>query len=180
MSSTEVQRDPVVCGLVLVLLCSSVLHIACGGTVVVHQLYWGPAVPFILCSSTRGCPITESLTQLDPVPMHEQRKEQNSIHPSRAVCVSGSQIHTLSNMSYWLLSEHRHWCWCPPCHPQAAAGKLSVDGLLQMSSSELQDTMRRLGSNSEDRSRLTAALSCLKSANETGEQPSCFYVVHQT
>ncbi|XP_029301595.1 kinase suppressor of Ras 1-like isoform X2 [Cottoperca gobio] len=52
---------------------------------------------------------------------------------------------------------------------KAAAGKLSVDVLLQNSSSELQDTMRRLGSNSEDCSRLTAALSCLKSANETGE-----------
>ncbi|XP_041796352.1 kinase suppressor of Ras 1-like isoform X2 [Chelmon rostratus] len=38
-----------------------------------------------------------------------------------------------------------------------------------MSSSELQDMMRRLGSNSEDRSRFTAALSCLKSANETGD-----------
>lgn len=57
---------------------------------------------------------------------------------------------------------------CLPCPLQAAAGKLSVDGLLQMSSSELQDTMRRLGSNSEDCSRLTAALSCLKSADETG------------
>uniref|UniRef100_A0A3B4WJ05 Kinase suppressor of ras 1b n=1 Tax=Seriola lalandi dorsalis TaxID=1841481 RepID=A0A3B4WJ05_SERLL len=58
----------------------------------------------------------------------------------------------------------------PPCLLQAAAGKLSVDRLLQMSSSELQDTMRRLGSNSEDCSRLTAALSCLKSADETGSQ----------
>ncbi|XP_008274586.1 kinase suppressor of Ras 1-like isoform X2 [Stegastes partitus] len=38
-----------------------------------------------------------------------------------------------------------------------------------MSSSELQNTMRRLSSNSEDHSRLTAALSCLKSANETGD-----------
>uniref|UniRef100_A0A3B4V850 Kinase suppressor of ras 1 n=1 Tax=Seriola dumerili TaxID=41447 RepID=A0A3B4V850_SERDU len=56
------------------------------------------------------------------------------------------------------------------CLLQAAAGKLSVDRLLQMSSSELQDTMRRLGSNSEDCSRLTAALSCLKSADETGSQ----------
>uniref|UniRef100_UPI0037E94712 kinase suppressor of Ras 1-like isoform X1 n=2 Tax=Semicossyphus pulcher TaxID=241346 RepID=UPI0037E94712 len=55
----------------------------------------------------------------------------------------------------------------------AAAGKLSVDGLLQMSSCELQETMRRLGSNSEDRSRLTAALSCLKSANDTGDPGSC-------
>ncbi|KAM7413764.1 hypothetical protein PAMA_020910 [Pampus argenteus] len=51
---------------------------------------------------------------------------------------------------------------------EAAAGKLSVDRLLQMSTSELQDTMRRLGSNSEDRSRLTAALSCLKSTTEIG------------
>ncbi|KAI3354691.1 hypothetical protein L3Q82_019182 [Scortum barcoo] len=58
---------------------------------------------------------------------------------------------------------------CPqPPSESAAAGKLSVDGLLQMSSSELQDTMRRLGSNSEDRSHLTATLSCVKSVNETG------------
>ncbi|XP_059187031.1 kinase suppressor of Ras 1-like isoform X2 [Centropristis striata] len=49
-----------------------------------------------------------------------------------------------------------------------AVAEFSVDGLLQNSSSELQDMMRRLGSNSEDRSRLTAALSCLKSPNETG------------
>uniref|UniRef100_A0A3Q3BL61 Kinase suppressor of ras 1b n=1 Tax=Haplochromis burtoni TaxID=8153 RepID=A0A3Q3BL61_HAPBU len=55
------------------------------------------------------------------------------------------------------------------CVMQAAAGKLSVDSLLQMSSSELQDMMRRLSSNSEDRSRLTTALSCLKSVNETGD-----------
>ncbi|XP_078140207.1 kinase suppressor of Ras 1-like isoform X1 [Centroberyx gerrardi] len=54
---------------------------------------------------------------------------------------------------------------------QAVAGKLSVDVLLQMSNSELQDTMRRLGSNSEECSRLTAALSCLKSATETGDDP---------
>ncbi|XP_075993772.1 kinase suppressor of Ras 1-like isoform X2 [Genypterus blacodes] len=55
-----------------------------------------------------------------------------------------------------------------PGFRQAAAGNLSVDVLLQMSNSELQDTMRRLGSSSEDQSRLTAALSCLKSATERG------------
>lgn len=54
----------------------------------------------------------------------------------------------------------------------ARAEKLSVDGLQQMSSSELQNTMRRLSSNSEDHSRLTAALSCLKSAHETGDDLS--------
>ncbi|XP_035810346.1 kinase suppressor of Ras 1-like isoform X2 [Amphiprion ocellaris] len=55
---------------------------------------------------------------------------------------------------------------------KARAEKLSVDGLQQMSSPELKNTMRRLSSNSEDHSRLTAALSCLKSANETGDDPS--------
>uniref|UniRef100_A0A8C4DJ92 Kinase suppressor of ras 1b n=1 Tax=Dicentrarchus labrax TaxID=13489 RepID=A0A8C4DJ92_DICLA len=45
--------------------------------------------------------------------------------------------------------------------------------LLQMSSSELQDTMRRLGSNSEDRSRLTAALSCLKRGDPRPDLGSC-------
>ncbi|XP_013770666.1 kinase suppressor of Ras 1-like isoform X2 [Pundamilia nyererei] len=63
----------------------------------------------------------------------------------------------------WLLTAD-----LTPQFIQAAAGKLSVDSLLQMSSSELQDMMRRLSSNSEDRSRLTTALSCLKSVNETG------------
>ncbi|XP_039640636.1 kinase suppressor of Ras 1-like isoform X2 [Perca fluviatilis] len=66
----------------------------------------------------------------------------------------------------WLLTAD-----LTPQFIQAAAGKLSVDGLLQNSSSELQDMMRRMGSNSEDRSRLTAALSCLKSANDTGVGP---------
>lgn len=43
-----------------------------------------------------------------------------------------------------------------------------MDGLLSMSNSELQDAMRRLGSNTEDHCRLTAALSCLKSSTEAG------------
>ncbi|XP_068440580.1 kinase suppressor of Ras 1-like isoform X2 [Clinocottus analis] len=61
------------------------------------------------------------------------------------------------------------WTQREICTSEAAAGKLLVDGLLHSSSSELQDNMRRLGSNSEDRSRLTAALSCLKSANDAGD-----------
>nr|XP_046244045.1 kinase suppressor of Ras 1-like isoform X2 [Scatophagus argus] len=77
----------------------------------------------------------------------------------------------------WLLTAD-----LAPQFIQAAVGKLSVDGLLQMSSSELKDTMRRLGSNSEDHSRLTSALSCLKSANETGgdtRPDSCSSEPHQ-
>ncbi|XP_073338017.1 kinase suppressor of Ras 1-like isoform X2 [Pagrus major] len=82
-------------------------------------------------------------------------------------------------LEYWLLTAD-----LTPQFIQAAAGKLSEDRLLQMSSSELQDKMRRLGSNSDDRSRLTAALSCLKSANETGDDlgpdsGSCSYEPQQ-
>ncbi|KAM9442706.1 kinase suppressor of Ras 1-like isoform 2-T2 [Salvelinus alpinus] len=51
---------------------------------------------------------------------------------------------------------------------QAVPVKLSLDALLQMSSCQVQDTMRRLGSNPEECSRLTVALSCLKNATETG------------
>lgn len=50
----------------------------------------------------------------------------------------------------------------------AAAEELSEDSLPQTPGCELQDTMRRLGSSSEDRSRLTVALSCLKSGNDSG------------
>lgn len=57
----------------------------------------------------------------------------------------------------------------PPPVLQAANGKPSVDGLHQRSNPELQDTMRRLSSNSEDRSRLASALSCLKSTSEAGK-----------
>uniref|UniRef100_A0A3P8W3H0 non-specific serine/threonine protein kinase n=1 Tax=Cynoglossus semilaevis TaxID=244447 RepID=A0A3P8W3H0_CYNSE len=46
--------------------------------------------------------------------------------------------------------------------------ELSLDALLQMTSAQVSDTMRRLGSGSEECARLIAALSCLKSATETG------------
>uniref|UniRef100_A0A8C2CJZ2 Kinase suppressor of ras 1a n=1 Tax=Cyprinus carpio TaxID=7962 RepID=A0A8C2CJZ2_CYPCA len=47
--------------------------------------------------------------------------------------------------------------------------KLSLDALLHMPSSQVKETMRRLGSSSEDCTRLCAALNCLKSASESGE-----------
>uniref|UniRef100_A0A3Q1I429 non-specific serine/threonine protein kinase n=1 Tax=Anabas testudineus TaxID=64144 RepID=A0A3Q1I429_ANATE len=46
--------------------------------------------------------------------------------------------------------------------------KLSLDALLQMTGAQVRDTMRRLGSSSEECARLSAALSCLKSATESG------------
>uniref|UniRef100_A0A3Q3LKN2 non-specific serine/threonine protein kinase n=1 Tax=Labrus bergylta TaxID=56723 RepID=A0A3Q3LKN2_9LABR len=45
---------------------------------------------------------------------------------------------------------------------------LSLDALLQMTGAQVRDTMRRLGSSSEECARLSAALSCLKSATESG------------
>uniref|UniRef100_A0A8C7L2M2 non-specific serine/threonine protein kinase n=3 Tax=Oncorhynchus TaxID=8016 RepID=A0A8C7L2M2_ONCKI len=46
---------------------------------------------------------------------------------------------------------------------EAVPLKLSLDALLQMPGSQVQETVRRLGSTSEECARLTAALSCLKS-----------------
>ncbi|XP_054650337.1 kinase suppressor of Ras 1-like isoform X3 [Dunckerocampus dactyliophorus] len=54
-------------------------------------------------------------------------------------------------------------------YTEAATRKLSADAVLQMAISEVEDTMKRLGSNADDRSRLATALSCLKSPAETGE-----------
>ncbi|XP_029028848.1 kinase suppressor of Ras 1 isoform X3 [Betta splendens] len=51
---------------------------------------------------------------------------------------------------------------------QAVEAKLSLDALLQMTGAQVRDTMRRLGSSSEECGRLSAALSCLKSATESG------------
>lgn len=51
---------------------------------------------------------------------------------------------------------------------QALQAKLSLDALLQMTGAQVRDTMRKLGSSSEECSRLSAALSCLKSATESG------------
>ncbi|XP_056593314.1 kinase suppressor of Ras 1 isoform X1 [Triplophysa dalaica] len=52
---------------------------------------------------------------------------------------------------------------------ETVSKKLSLDALLQMPSSQVQETMRRLGSRSEECTRLCAALNCLKSASESGE-----------
>uniref|UniRef100_A0A9J8DKH3 non-specific serine/threonine protein kinase n=1 Tax=Cyprinus carpio carpio TaxID=630221 RepID=A0A9J8DKH3_CYPCA len=52
---------------------------------------------------------------------------------------------------------------------EAVNVKLSLDALLHMPSSQVKETMRRLGSSSEDCTRLCAALNCLKSASESGE-----------
>nr|XP_055063912.1 kinase suppressor of Ras 2 isoform X2 [Misgurnus anguillicaudatus] len=52
---------------------------------------------------------------------------------------------------------------------EAVSKKLSLDALLQMPSSQVQETMRRLGSSSGECTRLCAALNCLKSASESGE-----------
>lgn len=51
---------------------------------------------------------------------------------------------------------------------QALEAKLSLDALLQMTGAQVRDTMRRLGSSSEECARLIAALSCLRSATESG------------
>ncbi|XP_073674285.1 kinase suppressor of Ras 1 isoform X2 [Garra rufa] len=64
-----------------------------------------------------------------------------------------------------------NWLYTINLRPElikAVPVKLSLDALLQMSSAQVEDTMKRLGSSSEECSRITAALSCLKSATDTG------------
>ncbi|XP_057677815.1 kinase suppressor of Ras 1 isoform X3 [Corythoichthys intestinalis] len=51
---------------------------------------------------------------------------------------------------------------------QVVEAKFSLDALLQMASAQVRDTMKRLGFTSEECARLSAALSCLKSATEAG------------
>ncbi|XP_028856021.1 kinase suppressor of Ras 1 isoform X3 [Denticeps clupeoides] len=51
---------------------------------------------------------------------------------------------------------------------EAVPEQLSLETLLQMSSSQMRETMKKLGTSSEDCSRISAALSCLKSATEQG------------
>ncbi|XP_076842642.1 kinase suppressor of Ras 1 isoform X2 [Brachyhypopomus gauderio] len=52
---------------------------------------------------------------------------------------------------------------------EAVPVKLSLDALLEMPGAQVRETMRRLGSSTEECARLSAALSCLKSATESGE-----------
>ncbi|XP_051971446.1 kinase suppressor of Ras 1-like [Xyrauchen texanus] len=66
--------------------------------------------------------------------------------------------------------------------PKLIEAVLSLDALLQMPSSQVQETMRRLGSSSDECTRLCAALNCLKSASESGEfkEDSCCWFSEPT
>nr|XP_029526595.1 kinase suppressor of Ras 1-like isoform X3 [Oncorhynchus nerka] len=69
--------------------------------------------------------------------------------------------------SYPLLGDWLRTINLRPELIEAVPLKLSLDALLQMPGSQVQETVRRLGSTSEECARLTAALSCLKSATES-------------
>uniref|UniRef100_A0A3B4GN76 non-specific serine/threonine protein kinase n=1 Tax=Pundamilia nyererei TaxID=303518 RepID=A0A3B4GN76_9CICH len=62
----------------------------------------------------------------------------------------------------------RDWLRTINLRPELIEAKLSLDTLLQMTGAQVRDTMRRLGSSSEECGRLGAALSCLRSATESG------------
>ncbi|XP_035391588.1 kinase suppressor of Ras 1 isoform X1 [Electrophorus electricus] len=71
--------------------------------------------------------------------------------------------------SYPRLGDWLHIVNLRPELIEAVPVKLSLDALLQMPGAQVQETMRRLGSSAEECARLSAALSCLKSATESGE-----------
>ncbi|KAK1786032.1 hypothetical protein P4O66_017756, partial [Electrophorus voltai] len=77
---------------------------------------------------------------------------------------------TLALDSYPHLVDWLHTINFRPELIEAVPVKLSLDALLQMSGAQVQETMRRLGSSADECSRITAALSCLKSTTATGRE----------
>ncbi|KAJ3589326.1 hypothetical protein NHX12_010171 [Muraenolepis orangiensis] len=70
--------------------------------------------------------------------------------------------------SYPKLRDWLHTVNLRPELFKAVPVHLSLDDLLQMPGSQVREVMRRLGASAEECQRLTAALSCLKSATESG------------
>ncbi|KAL0973330.1 hypothetical protein UPYG_G00202030 [Umbra pygmaea] len=73
------------------------------------------------------------------------------------------ELHSYPRLGDWLCTINIR-----PELIQAVPARLSLEALLQMSSCQVQDTMRRLGSSSEECSQITAALSHLKTVTQTG------------
>ncbi|XP_060800037.1 kinase suppressor of Ras 1 isoform X3 [Neoarius graeffei] len=78
------------------------------------------------------------------------------------VCERSPALNTFPHLMDWL-----HTINLRPELLEAVPVNLSLDALLQMSGSQVQETMRKLGSSAEECSRITAALSCLKSTTTT-------------
>ncbi|XP_058269497.1 kinase suppressor of Ras 1 isoform X1 [Hemibagrus wyckioides] len=78
------------------------------------------------------------------------------------VCERSLALSTYPHLVDWL-----HTINLRPEFIESVAENLSLDALLQMSGSQVQETMRKLGSSVDECSRITAALSCLKSTSTT-------------
>ncbi|KAB5550398.1 hypothetical protein PHYPO_G00053300 [Pangasianodon hypophthalmus] len=74
------------------------------------------------------------------------------------VCERSPTLDTYPHLVDWL-----HTINLRPEFIEAVPVNLSLDALLQMSDSQVQETMRKLGASADECSRITAALSCLKS-----------------
>ncbi|MCJ8740137.1 hypothetical protein PDJAM_G00055290 [Pangasius djambal] len=74
------------------------------------------------------------------------------------VCERSLTLSTYPHLVDWL-----HTINLRPEFIEAVPLNLSLDALLQMSDSQVQETMRKLGSSADECSRIIAALSCLKS-----------------
>ncbi|KAL2095726.1 hypothetical protein ACEWY4_007874 [Coilia grayii] len=80
-------------------------------------------------------------------------------------CERSAELESYPRLSDWLRTIN-----LKPEIIETVPEKLSLDALLQMSSCQVEGTMKRLGSSSEECSHLTAALSCLKSTTERGAE----------
>ncbi|XP_017345995.1 kinase suppressor of Ras 1 isoform X2 [Ictalurus punctatus] len=82
-------------------------------------------------------------------------------------CERSQALNTYPHLVDWL-----HTINLRPQFIEAVPENLSLDALLQMSGSQVQETLRKLGSSAEECSHITAALSCLKSTTTSSTSSS--------
>ncbi|XP_066520863.1 kinase suppressor of Ras 1 isoform X1 [Hoplias malabaricus] len=114
---------------------------------------------------TASCHLTQHEIHTLEVKLLKYITKQLQCKQKVPVCERSLALDSYPHLVDWL-----HTINLRPELIQAVPGKLSLDALLQMSGAQVQETMRRLGSSADECSRVTAALSCLKSATDPGRE----------
>ncbi|XP_007236915.3 kinase suppressor of Ras 1 isoform X2 [Astyanax mexicanus] len=114
---------------------------------------------------TASCHLTQQEIHTLEVKLLKYITKQLQCKQRVPVCERSLALDSYPHLEDWL-----HTINLRPELIQAVPVKLSLDALLQMSSAQVQETMRKLGSSTDECSRITAALSCLKSATDTGRE----------
>uniref|UniRef100_A0A3B4DJD1 non-specific serine/threonine protein kinase n=1 Tax=Pygocentrus nattereri TaxID=42514 RepID=A0A3B4DJD1_PYGNA len=116
---------------------------------------------------TASCHLTQQEIQTLEVKLLKYITKQLQCKQRVPVCERSLALDSYPHLVDWL-----HTINLRPELIQAVPVKLSLEGMLQMSGAQVQETMRKLGSSTEECSRITAALSCLKSATDSSQSHS--------